>query len=118
MGSDQLRAALQGGREVELTVTGRKSGKESTRPIWFVEEGKRLLLLPINGTDTGWYRNIEKTPSIRLAAAGADYEVTAEPTTDPAKVEHVIEAFGEKYGADQVRDLYPNKNAAVEVPLG
>jgi hypothetical protein len=118
MGSEELRAALQGGREVELTVTGRTSGNESTRPIWFVEEDEKLLLLPINGTDTSWYQNIEKTPSIRLTANGADYEVTAKPTTDPNVVEHVIEAFGAKYGADQVEELYPKKNAAVEVPLG
>jgi hypothetical protein len=32
-------------------------------------------------------------------------------------VEHAAEVFGEKYGADKVRDYYPNLNAAVEVPL-
>jgi deazaflavin-dependent oxidoreductase (nitroreductase family) len=118
MGSDELRSALQDTDEVELTTTGRKSGRESSRPIWFVEEGGRLLLLPIKGTDTGWYLNVRETPSIRLAADGADYEATAETTEDAADVEHVVAAFTEKYGADRVRDYYPKKNAAVQVPLG
>jgi hypothetical protein len=36
MGSDELRNALRDANELELTVTGRKSGRESSRPIWFV----------------------------------------------------------------------------------
>ena len=71
MGSDQLKSALQNANEVELTVTGRKSGRESSRPLWFVEEGDRLLLLPVTGSDSNWYRNLVKTPGVRLSAEGA-----------------------------------------------
>jgi hypothetical protein len=49
MTASDLRDALQGANEVDLTVTGRKSGNESSRPIWFVEDGDRLLLLPVSG---------------------------------------------------------------------
>jgi deazaflavin-dependent oxidoreductase (nitroreductase family) len=118
MGAEKLKSALQGTREVELTTTGRKTGDESTRPIWFVEEGDRLLLLPVTGSDSSWYRNVQANPEIGLAACGADLRVRAETTEDPAQVQHVIEAFGDKYGADQVEELYPKKNAAVAVSLG
>ncbi|MFI5027075.1 MAG: nitroreductase/quinone reductase family protein, partial [Solirubrobacterales bacterium] len=57
MGSDGLKSALQNVNEVELTVTGRNTGRESSRPLWFVEEGEKLLLLPISGSDSNWYRN-------------------------------------------------------------
>jgi deazaflavin-dependent oxidoreductase (nitroreductase family) len=67
--TQELTDALQGASEVRLTVTGRKSGQEITVPIWFVEDEDRLLLMPIHGTDTGWYRNIAATPEIRLDAA-------------------------------------------------
>jgi hypothetical protein len=117
MGSDELKSALQDAREVELTVTGRKSGNESSRPIWFVIEGDKLLLLPVGGSASGWYRNIQKTPAIGLRADGAELSTDAEPTEDPGAVQHVAEVFGEKYGADKVREYYPNLNAAVEVPL-
>jgi Uncharacterized protein conserved in bacteria (DUF2255) len=86
-------------------------------PIWFVEDGDRLLLLPIHGTDTGWYRNIAKTPEIRLAAGGAELRATAKTVEDPPAVEDAVERFGEKFGADRVPEYYPKRNAFVEVPL-
>jgi deazaflavin-dependent oxidoreductase (nitroreductase family) len=118
MAAREFTDALQGKREVELTVTGRKSGEESTRPIWFVEDGDRLLLLPIHGTDSGWYRNIAKTPEIRLAVDGAELRVTAKTIEDPAAVEDTVGKFGEKYGADRVAEYYPQQDGFVEVPLG
>jgi hypothetical protein len=117
MAADELKGALQDANEVELTVTGRKSGNESSRPIWFVLEGDKLLLLPVGGTDASWYRNIQKTPRIGLRADGAELSAEAQPTEDPATVSHVAEVFGEKYGPDKVKEYYPNLNAAVEVPL-
>jgi len=117
MGSAELRSALQNTSEVELSTTGRKSGQESTRPIWFVEEADRILLLPVTGSKSNWYRNIEKTPTIGLQADGAELQVEARPTTDSPTVTHVVEAFSEKYGADRVKEYYPRVDAAVEVPL-
>ncbi len=117
MSGEELKSALKDANEVDLTVTGRKSGQESTRPVWFVLEGDKLLLIPVNGTGSGWYRNVRKTPAIGLSADGTELRTEAEPTEDPESVEHAADAFREKYGADRVRDYYPNLNAAVEVPL-
>lgn len=118
MSAPDFKDAVREATEVNLTVTGRKTGNESTRPIWFVEDGDRLLLLPIHGTDTGWYRNIVKTPQIRLAADDAKLEVSAKPIEDAGAVEDTIARFGEKYGADRVAEYYPKQDAFVEVPLG
>jgi deazaflavin-dependent oxidoreductase (nitroreductase family) len=117
MAASELTAALQRTNEVDLTVTGRRSGQESTRPIWFVEEGDRLLLLPVSGSDSNWYRNIVKTPEVKLTANGAELAATATPIADPAGVADVVEKFGGKYGADRVAEYYPKTDAAVEVPL-
>lgn len=117
MGSDELKSVLQNANEVELTVTGRKSGRESSRPIWFVEEGDKVLLLPLGGSDNNWYKNLRKTPAIGLAADSAEFHGEAKPTEDPSAVDHVVEAFGAKYGADRVKEYYPKVDAAVEVPL-
>jgi hypothetical protein len=117
MAADELKSALQDANEVELTVTGRRSGNESSRPIWFVLEDDKVLLLPVGGTDANWYRNIQKNPTIGLRAAGAELNTEAQPTEDPATVGHVAEVFGEKYGADKVKEYYPNLNAAVQVSL-
>jgi hypothetical protein len=90
MASDDFKDALKRTSEVDLTVTGRKSGQESTRPMWFVLDGDRLLLLPIHGTDTSWYRNIVKTPEIRLAADETEFRVTANTIEDPEGVADTV----------------------------
>lgn len=117
MSASELRNALQGTSELDLTVTGRKSGQESTRPIWFVEETDRLLLLPVTGSDSNWFRNIVKTPEVRVEADGAELSATATPLEDADGVGQVVEKFRQKYGADQVERYYSKQNAAVEVPL-
>jgi hypothetical protein len=117
MSASDLRDALQDKNEVELTVTGRKSGKESSRPIWFVEDADRILLLPVSGSDSNWYRNAVENPEIRLAADGAELRAAAKPIEE-AGVPDVVEKFGEKYGADRVSEYYPKQDAALEVPLG
>lgn len=117
MGAQELKSALQDANEVDLTVTGRKSGNESSRPIWFVLEEDKVLLLPVGGTEASWYRNIQKTPTIDLRADGADYHGEAVPTEDPSAVQHVAEVFGAKYGADRVKEYYPDLDAAVKVSL-
>lgn len=118
MPAEELKKALQDTSEVDLTVTGRKSGRESSRPIWFVQEEDRLLLLPVSGSASNWFRNLVKTPEVRLAAAGAEVRANANPIEDPAGVADVLEKFRGKYGADQVEKYYPDEDAAVAVPLG
>jgi|SRR4029453_17692715 hypothetical protein len=117
MAPEELKDALRAASEVELTVTGRKSGRESSRPIWFVEDRDRLLLLPVSGSDSNWYRNAVKTPEIRLAADRAELRAHATPIEDPNDVADVVEKFGAKYGADRVAEYYPKQDAALEVPL-
>jgi deazaflavin-dependent oxidoreductase (nitroreductase family) len=118
MASGALKDALRDANEVELTVTGRRSGRESSRPIWFVEEGDRLLLLPVSGSGSSWYRNVVKTPEVRLAADGEELRAPAKPIEDQSSVAEVLQKFSAKYGADKVEEYYPDQDAAVEVPLG
>jgi hypothetical protein len=117
VGLEELRNALQSTSEIELTVTGRKSGRESSRPVWFVQEGDKLFLLPVSGSDSNWYKNLVKTSTIGLAADGAEFRTNVKPIEDPAAVDDVAERFRARYGADQVKAYYPKLDAAVEVPL-
>ncbi len=117
MGLEELRNVLQSTSVIELTVTGRRSGRESTRPVWFVEGGEKLFLLPVGGSDSNWYKNLVKTPAIGLAADGAEFRTDAKPIEDAAAVDDVVERFRARYGADQVKAYYPKLDAAVEVPL-
>jgi hypothetical protein len=102
--------------EIEITTTGRISGREISHPVWFVQQGEKLYLLPVGGADSHWYKNILKTPTIRLAAGGRKSSLRATPITDPAQVHEVVEAFQAKYGAEDVQTYYPKTHVAVEVP--
>ena len=108
--------ALNNTNEIELTTTGRTSGRESSRPVWFLRQGENLYLLPVTGSDSQWYKNVVKTPAIRLAAGGTEYTVRAVPITDPKKVDEVVKNFRAKYGARDVASYYPKHDVAVEVP--
>jgi hypothetical protein len=117
MGSVQLKRALRHAGEIGLAVTGRRSGREISIPVWFVAEGDELFLLPVNGTDADWYRNVLKTPAIRIAVDGVETTASAKPITDSAKVNEVVEKFRSKYGAADVARYYRKLDAAVQVPL-
>jgi nitroimidazol reductase NimA-like FMN-containing flavoprotein (pyridoxamine 5'-phosphate oxidase superfamily) len=51
-------------RQIKISVIGRKSGRTVSIPVCFVFEGEKPYLLPMQGSDTQWYRNALKNPSI------------------------------------------------------
>lgn len=111
-------SALKEADEIDLTVTGRVSGRKSTRPVWFVEEGNKLYLLPVTGSDSEWYKNVHKNPTVTLTVDGLTRTAKARPITDRAKVSEIVDKFRAKYGAGQIKKYYSKLDVAVEVPLG
>ena len=116
MAQTEFRIALQGSNEIEITVTGRTSGRSLTYPVWFALDGDKLYLLPVKGSDTEWYKNLRKTPTIRLSARGKTFTANARFLTDEAQLDKVLEKFRDKYGRN-VKPYYPKLDVAVEVPL-
>ena len=114
MADEEFKKAVDATREVELTVTGRTSGREISMPVWFVREGEKLYLVPVKGSDADWYKNVMERPTIRLAAGGARLTASVTPIADAAKVEEILDKFGSKYGAEDVEAYYPKHDAAVE----
>jgi deazaflavin-dependent oxidoreductase (nitroreductase family) len=110
---DSLKDRLARYRQIKLSVIGRKSGKTISIPVWSVLEGEKLYLLPVQGSDTQWYRNVLKNPSIRIDARGAEAGFQAAPITDAKAVKSVIEKFREKYGAKDVKKYYSKFDVAV-----
>jgi deazaflavin-dependent oxidoreductase (nitroreductase family) len=115
--NDALTDRLSRSREINITVTGRKSGRAISNPVWFVWEDGKLYLLPVQGSDTQWYKNVLKKPSIRIDARGAEAEVKVVPVTDAARVSSVVEKFRAKYGAGDVKKYYSKFDVAVLVQM-
>ena len=115
--SDPLKDRLSRSREVNITVTGRKSGRSISIPVWFVSEDNKLYLLPVNGSDTQWYKNVLKNPSIQIEAGGAKAERKVAPVKDPKQVSSIVEKFRAKYGASDVKKYYSKFDVAVLADL-
>jgi deazaflavin-dependent oxidoreductase (nitroreductase family) len=113
-----LKDRLTRYRQIKISVSGRKSGKTISIPVWFVLEAEKLFLLPVRGSDAQWYKNVLKNPQIRIDARGAEAELKAEPITDSAAVKSVIEKFREKYSAGDVKKYYSKFDVAVVVEMG
>ena len=86
---NDIKDRLSRYREINLTVTGRKSGRVLTNPVWFVFEDGKLFLLPVKGSDTQWYKNVLDNPNITIDARGAKADLNVAPLTDPKQVSSV-----------------------------
>jgi deazaflavin-dependent oxidoreductase (nitroreductase family) len=114
---ESLKDRLARYRQIKISVVGRKSGRTISIPVWFVLEGENLYLLPVQGSDTQWYKNVLKNPSIRIDARGTESEFQVGLITDAKTVQSVIEKFREKYGAKDVKKYYSKFDVAVVVEL-
>ncbi len=106
MAVGEFEKALEGAREIEITVTGRRSGRQITVPIWFVQDDGTLYLLPVRGADADWYKNLVKSPTISLAvdeAEGQDHRRTTSPCDRPTRgsVGHRDRSRGRSTGSDR-----------------
>jgi deazaflavin-dependent oxidoreductase (nitroreductase family) len=112
-----LKQNLSRVSEITITVIGRKSGKPISIPVWFAFEGDKLYLVPVQGSDTQWYKNALKNRSIGIKAGKAEGEVNAVPVTGPTGVKAVIEKFRAKYGDGDVKKYYSKFDVAVEAEI-
>ncbi|MFZ0807910.1 MAG: nitroreductase/quinone reductase family protein [Candidatus Sulfotelmatobacter sp.] len=108
-----LRDRLSRSQEIKLSVTGRKSGRTISQPVWFVPDDDEVYLLPVRGSDTQWYRNVLKNASIRIDAGGTEGQFQAASLTDQKEVSSVVDKFRKKYGAGDVKKYYSKLDVAV-----
>jgi deazaflavin-dependent oxidoreductase (nitroreductase family) len=108
-----LMDSLSRHQEINLSVTGRKSGRTISIPVWFVPEDSKLYLLPVQGSDTQWYKNVLEKPSIRIEAGKAEAELKVVLISDAKEVASVVEKFRAKYGTANVKKYYSKFDVAL-----
>jgi hypothetical protein len=111
--NDALKDRLSRYREINISVTGRESGRTISNQVWFVLDEDKLYLLPVQGSATQWYKNVLQNPTIRISARGAEADVKAIPVTDAKQVASVVEKFRAKYGTNDVKKYYSKFDVAV-----
>ncbi len=115
--NDTLRDRLSRFRQIKLSVTGRTSGRTISIPVWFVLDDEKLYLLPVQGSDTQWYKNVVKNPKIMIEARGTEAGLKAIPVTDPTQVSAIVEKFRDKYGSGDVKKYYSKFDVAIFAPM-
>lgn len=111
--NNALKKSLSRASEISISVTGRKSGRTISVPVWFVFDASKLYLLPVYGSDTQWYKNVLSNPAIRIEAGGAHSDLSVVAVTDTAEVSSVVKKFRDKYGVADVKKYYSKLDVAV-----
>lgn len=117
MDSSQAQKELDRSKELQIAVTGRKTGRERSTPVWFVREGKTLLLLPVTGSRSQWYKNVLKAKQMKISSGKLGLQLSAKPITDGKSVGSVADKFRKKYGIGDVKKYYSRLDAAIELTL-
>jgi hypothetical protein len=107
MSKADLHQRLNRAHEITLSVKGRKSGRDIARPVWFVYEGNTLYLLPVQGSDTNWYKNLLVDPTLKISVNGVETPaITDKLITDSNRVDDIVRKFKSKYGRGSEKVLY------------
>jgi deazaflavin-dependent oxidoreductase (nitroreductase family) len=105
---------------VEITTTGRKSGKAHTKPIWFVYDQGRLYLQSGKEGKSDWYQNLKKDPQMTLKIGTVTFQGKAKFIDDQKETERIHGLFSAKYIGARLAGMVGSSighGKAVEVEL-
>lgn len=117
MDSSGIQKTLDSSVELQITVIGRKSGREFSTPVWFVREGKTIFLMPVRGSKNQWYRNVLRSKRIKISSGKVSLDLLAKPISESKRVASIADKFRKKHGASDVKKYYTVYDAAIELSL-
>lgn len=78
----------------------------------------KKYLLPVQGSNTNWYNNVQKNPHVKISTNGQQIITgKVKAITDTNKAKEVVEKFRSKYGASDVKKYYTKFDVYVELLL-
>lgn len=104
-----------GSQVILLTVTGRKTGRARTVPIFGLAEGRSFLVVASNaGKDRHpeWYLNLRAQPDAQLQVGAENFRIRAREAT-PAERERLWPRLVSQYGG---YDVYRERTRR-EIPI-
>ena len=116
---DALRAALERDRIVDITTTGRKTGRPHRIEIWFHNLDGRLLITGSPGP-RDWYANLLAQPRFTLhlkQTARADLPAMASPVRERARRRNVLSRILNIIDKADEIESYVDRSPLVEVKL-
>ena len=103
----QIRHALETDETIDITTTGRKSGRPRRIEIWFRLVDGRAYITGTPGK-RDWYANILQNPHFTFhlkESMQADLPAIAHPITDPKKREKILAASQMSWYHNQVQGV-------------
>ncbi len=91
----EIRAALGRDRTIDITTTGRRSGRPRRIETWFYNVDGRIYLSGTPGR-RDWYANLQANPALLFhlkQSVQADLPARARLVTDPAERRAVVEGI-------------------------
>jgi deazaflavin-dependent oxidoreductase (nitroreductase family) len=103
-----LRAAIDKSQVIDLTTTGRRSGKARRIEIFIHNLGGQLVIsgMPAPGRTRAWLRNAADNPEVTLHYKGphavGDVNGTARAITDPVERRTLLEGVARNWGRNDL----------------
>lgn len=83
-----------------------------------MHEGNTLYLLPVQGSDTNWHKNLLVDSNLSISVDGVGIPAArSKPMTDSNMVDDIVRKFKSKYGESEIKKYYTKFDVAVEVQL-
>src|SRR5207247_9392674 len=106
MDSSEVQKALDASEELRITVTGRKTRREHSTPVWSVREGKTLFPLPVSGSKNQWYKNVLNSNRIKISSGNLSLNLSARPIPESKKNSSMVGRLRKKHGMADVKKNY------------
>jgi hypothetical protein len=71
-------------------------------------------LLPVQGSDTNWYKNLLVDPPLKISINGVETSARGKLVTDSNSVDDIVRKFKSKYSEREVKKYYTKFDIAVE----
>jgi deazaflavin-dependent oxidoreductase (nitroreductase family) len=116
---DRTRRALQRDRTIDITTTGRATGRARRVEIWFHNLDGRLYITGTPGS-RDWYANLRARPELTFhlkESARADLPARAMPVLEPAERRRVLSRILQNLGHAGDLEAWLRESPLVEVEI-
>lgn len=113
----RIREALDTGRVIDITTTGRKSGAASRKEMWFHTIDGEVYITGTPGT-RDWYANVLAYPSFTFhlkEGIQADLPAVARPVTAEAEKRAVLTAILARLNRDDQLEAWVEGSPVIHV---
>ena len=115
--TDDITAALQTDRTIDITTIGRRSGEARRLEIWLHNLEGRIFITGLPGRRS-WYANLLAHPKFTFhlkESVVADLEAIARPVTGPEEKRGILEVLLGRLGYRDRIDAWMTASPLVEV---